>query len=486
MAKRKSSTFERLQRGEQLNRRERREVAGRLNLADPGLEIVNPHAAGIDIGNESHYVAVPAGRDERPVREFGSWTAALEEMAQWLKGCGVQTVVMQSTGVYWMAVYDVLQRHGLQVNLVDARGTKNLPGRKSDVQECQWLLKLHTYGLLRRCFLPPEEIRRVRTMWRLRDQHVKEAGRCVQHMQRALTEMNVQLHNAISDLSGVTGLAIVRAILSGERDAVQLAALRDRRIQASEEEMVQSLRGNWKDDVLFELRQAVEAYDFYRQQMAKCDVQLQQYLALLPSRQPVPAPAAAETPMASDKGRRGAAHSKPRKVKGNQPAFAVESELRRILGVDATTIDGIDVMTVQTVLAEVGPDLSAWKTEQHWSSWLNLAPKRDVSGGRVIRHSREYRTNRVGNAFRMAAQSLLRSQSYLGARFRYLRAKLGGIKAVKAMARVLACQFYRLVTRGQAWVDRGAAEFERRRHEREFATLQRKAHDFGMKLVPTA
>jgi transposase len=480
MAKRKESTFERLQKGQQLNRRERRELANRLSSADPGLEVVNRHAAGIDIGNESHYVAVPTGRDEQPVREFGSWTADLERMAQWLQACGIETVVMQSTGVYWMAVYDVLQSRGLQVHLVDARGTKNLPGRKSDVQECQWLLKLHTYGLLRSCFLPPEPIRQLRTVWRLRDQHVKEAGRAVQHMQRALTEMNVQLHNVISDLAGVTGQAMVRAILKGERDPRTLAGLRDRRIQAGEKELVESLRGNWKEEVLFELQQAVEAYDFHQAQMAQCDVRLQEYLTALPSREAAPAEAPPEAPVPSGPSR------KPRKPKGNQPAFELQPHLQRILGVDATTIDGIDVMTVQTVLAEVGPDLSAWKSERHWSSWLNLAPKRDISGGRVIRHTREHRTNRVGNAFRMAAQSLLRSTSYLGARFRYLRAKLGGIKAVKAMARHLACLFYRLVTRGQTWVDRGAAEFERRRQERELAMLQRKARDFGMTLVAAA
>jgi transposase len=476
MAKRKESTFERLQKG-RLNRREKRDLERRLNAADPGLEIVNRHAAGIDIGNQSHYVAVPAGRDEPAVREFGSWTADLEKMAQWLKACGIETVVMQSTGVYWMGAYDVLQSHGFEVSLVDARGTKNLPGRKSDVQECQWLLKLHTYGLLRSCFLPSEAIRRLRTVWRLRDRHVKEAGRAVQHMQRALTEMNVQLHNAISDLSGVTGQAIVRAILAGERDPVRLAALRDMRIQASEQELVQSLRGNWKEDVLFELQQAVDAYDFYRQQIAQCDAQLQEYLAALPS-QPSLSEATDSSP--------SRARNKARKAKGNQPNFDLQSEQQRILGVDPTRIDGLDVMTVQTVLAEVGPDLSVWKTERHWTSWLNLTPKRDISGGRVIRHIREHRTNRVGNAFRLAAQSLIRSQSYLGARFRYLRAKLGGLKAVKAMARVLACLFYRLLTQGQAWVDRGTAEFERRRQEREFAALQRKARDFGMKLVPTA
>ena len=484
MAKRKLSTFERLQRGERLNRKERREVQQRLNLDDPGLDIIQRDAAGIDVGNESHFVSVPPDRHPQPIREFGSWTAALEEMARWLKDCRIRTVVMQSTGVYWIALHDVLQRHGLKVNLVDARGSKNVPGRKSDVQECQWLRKLHTYGLLRPCFLPPPEIHAVRTLWRLRSQHVRDAGRCIQRMQKAMIQMNVQLHNALSDISGVSGQAIIRAVLKGERDAKLLAKLRDPRCQASEEEIVQSLQGNWKEDVLFELQQAVDAYDFYQRQMQQCDQQLRRYMAALPTCAPVPPPASAPSLPSAKEGKQGRARKSRRQ--GNQPAFDLAAELERILGVNPITIDGIDVLTIQTVLAEVGPDLSAWKTERHWTSWLNLAPKRDVSGGRVIRHVRQHHTNRAGHAFRMAAQSLIRSQSYLGARYRYLRAKLGGLKAVKAMARYLACLYYRLLTRGQIWVDRGTEEFDRRSQQRELAALQRKARKHGLQLVPAA
>jgi len=484
MAKVKLSAFDRLRLGARLNRKERRAVEQRLSAADPELEIVNRDAAGIDVGNESHYVAVPRGRDAQPVREFGSWTAALVEMAQWLVRCGIRTVGMQATGVYWIAVHDVLQKHGLEVNLVDARGTKNVPGRKSDVQECQWLMRLHTYGLLRACFLPAPEIHGVRTVWRLRDQHVKDSGRCIQHMQKSLIAMNVQLHNALSDIGGTSGQAIIRALLAGQRDPKTLAALRDRRCMASEEEIVHSLQGVWKPDVLFELQQAVDAYDFYRQQMAKCDEQLKQYMALLPARS-VETIVSSIEPSPTDMNKKSRSR-KPRKPQGNEPTFDLEAELERILSVNATTIDGINVMTVQTVLAEVGPDLSAWKTEAHWSSWLNLAPKRDVSGGRVIRHVREHRTNRVGNAFRMAAQALIRSHSYLGARCRYLRAKLGGHKAIKAMARVLACLYYRLVMKGQRWVDQGIEEFNRRSEQRELALLQRKAQKHGMQLVPAA
>ena len=484
MAKRKLSTFERLQRGERLNRKERREVQQRLNLDDPGLDIIHRDAAGIDVGNESHFVSVPPDRHPQPIREFGSWTAALEEMARWLKDCRIRTVVMQSTGVYWIALHDVLQRHGLKVNLVDARGSKNVPGRKSDVQECQWLRKLHTYGLLRPCFLPPPEMHAVRTLWRLRSQHVRDAGRCIQRMQKAMIQMNVQLHNALSDISGVSGQAIIRAVLKGERDAKLLAKLRDPRCQASEEEIVQSLQGNWKEDVLFELQQAVDAYDFYQRQMQQCDQQLRRYMAALPTCAPVPPPASAPSLPSAKEGKQGRARKSRRQ--GNQPAFDLAAELERILGVNPITIDGIDVLTIQTVLAEVGPDLSAWKTERHWTSWLNLAPKRDVSGGRVIRHVRQHHTNRAGHAFRMAAQSLIRSQSYLGARYRYLRAKLGGLKAVKAMARYLACLYYRLLTRGQIWVDRGTEEFDRRSQQRELAALQRKARKHGLQLVPAA
>jgi hypothetical protein len=284
MANRKQSTFERLTSG-RLNRKQRRELERKLTTEDPGLEIVNRNVAGIDVGNESHFVAVAPDRDAQPVREFGSWTADLERMADWLKGCGVQMVVMQSTGVYWIALYDILEARRFKVCLTNARHTKNLPGRKSDVQESQWLLKLQTYGLLRDSFHPPEQIRSLRSLWRLRDRHVKEAGRTVQHMQKTMTTMNVQLSNAISDISGVTGQAIIRAILKGERDPWKLAELRDRRIKATEEEIARSLEGNWRDDMLFELKQAVDAYDFIQKQIAECDQRLQKLLAELPHRE---------------------------------------------------------------------------------------------------------------------------------------------------------------------------------------------------------
>ena len=479
MAKRKMSTFERLRSGK-MNREERKEWQQRLYAEDAGLEVVHPDAAGIDVGNASHFVAVPPDRDERPVREFGSWTADLRRMAEWLKRCRIHTVAMQSTGVYWVAMQEVLESEGFEVYLVNARGTKNLPGRKSDVQECQWLMKLHSYGLLRNSFHPPEQIRAVRTIWRQRDRLVKEAGREVQQMQKALTTMNVQLANAISDLSGVTGQAIIRAILQGQRDPHQLAKLRDRRIAASETEIAYSLEGNWREDILFELQQVVDAYDFHQKQIAACDVQLQRYLSALPmrSRPGGGEPSRAEAP--SEKSKKPRKHKLPK----NQPVFDLAAELQRTMGVDMTAIDGIDVMTTQVILSELGPDLSAsFPSEDHFASWLELAPRRDVSGGKVIRHISRKSNNRVANALRMAAQSLWRSHTYLGARYRHLRARLGGQKAVKAMARYLACLVYRLLTKGRAYVDRGAAHFENKRTERELLALQRKAAEFGMQLT---
>ena len=261
-----------------MNRKQRREVMRKIQSEDLTLEVVHPDAAGIDIGNESHYVAVPSTRDSQPVRRFGCTTAELQAMADWLKQCEIRTIALQSTGVYWVSVYDILQEAGFEVYLVNARETKNLPGRKTDVQESQWLMKLHTYGQLRNSFRPSQEIRTMRTYWRQRNDLVRTAGRHIQRMQKALTQMNIQLANAISDVSGMTGQAIVKAILAGQRDPYQLAALRDRRVKASEEEIAGSLEGNWQEEHLFVLQQEQDGYQFCLKQMAECDQQLQQYL----------------------------------------------------------------------------------------------------------------------------------------------------------------------------------------------------------------
>jgi len=477
MAKRKMSTFERLQRGERLERRERRQIQRQLDMGDPQLKVVHADAAGIDVGNESHFVSVPAGRDPEPVQEFGSWTADLHRLGKWLKACRIRTVAMQSTGVYWIALVEVLEQEGLEVYLVNARGTKNLPGRKSDVQECQWLMKLHTYGLLRNSFRPPEEIRGVRSIWRQRSRLVEDVGRAIQQMQKALTTMNVQLANVISDISGVTGMAIIRAIVKGERDPRALARLRDRRIQASEEEIAHSLEGHWRSETIFELGQVVDSYDFYYKQIAACDVELQARMSAVPNGRMAAADAVAKQPEGA---------SKRRYKSKNQPSFDLRMELRRIFGVDLTRIDGIDVITAQVILSELGPDLRAFPSEGAFSSWLELVPRNDITGGKVIRQKARKSKNRVAHALRMAAESLSHSDSYLGARYRRLRSRMDGQEAVKAMAHYLACLVHRLLSKGQEYVDRGASYFEARRAERDVATLHRKAAELGLKLVPLA
>lgn len=480
MAKRRMSTFERLEGG-RLNRKQRRELGRQVAAADPGLRIVHANAGGIDVGNESHYVAVPPDRDPNPVREFGCWTAALNQMAEWLKSCHIDTVAMQATGVYWIALYDVLEQHGIRAVLVNAQHTKNVPGRKTDVQECQWLMKLHTYGLLRDSFRLAQEMEGVRTIWRLRDRHVKEAGRAVQHMQKALTKMNIQLANVLSDINGLSGQAIIAAILQGERDPWKLADLKHYRVRASREEVARSLEGNWREDVLFELQQAVDSYHFAHRQMQECDGKLEGYLASLPARmldipaQPEGAPAA--TPKKKTK--------KGKKPTGNQPHLDLETELKRICGVNLTSIDGIDVMTALTIVSEIGTEMSRFQDENHFASWLGLTPAKDITGGKTIGRGKRKVKNRVAVALRTAATTLLKSDSYLGARYRHLRRQLPSFAAaVKAMGRYLAVLVYRLLTQGEAWVDRGATRFERRRTEQELASLNCKARAKGFKLIP--
>jgi len=345
---------------QQMNRKQRREITRTLQSGDLSLEVVHPDAAGIDIGNESHYVAVPPTRESEPVRRFGCTTAELKSMADWLKQCRIRTVAMQSTGVYWIAVFDILEEAGFEVYLVNARETKNLPGRKSDVQESQWLMKLHTYGLLRNSFRPSQEIRTIRTYWRQRNDLVRSAARHIQRMQKAMTQMNVQLANVLSDVSGVTGQAIIKAILAGERDPQKLARFRDWRVKASQEEIARSLEGNWQEDLLFVLKQEQDNYDFCQKQMAECDQQLQQYLQQRQDR-------SVGINLREEKRK-----ARLKKQRGNAPQFDLRAELFRMTGTDLTQIDGIDIMTAMTILSEAGSDMSKWKTEHHFVSWLRL------------------------------------------------------------------------------------------------------------------
>jgi transposase len=435
------------------------------------LEIVHPDAAGIDVGGSEHWVAISPDRDTEPVRCFGCFTADLRAMAQWLVEKGVRSVAMQSTGVYWMPVLEILEQHGLEVYLVNAQHTKNVPGRKNDVQECQWLLKLHAFGLLNNSFQPTDQIRVARTLWRQRGDLVAAAGSALQRMQKVLTEMNIQLPTVLSDLGGVSGMTIINAILEGERDPWTMAALVEPGVKASAKEIIQSLEGNWREELLFVLRQHMDLYRMYQQQIRDCDLQLRKHLESFASHVDI-----SQQPLGP----------KPRSKKGskNAPQFDLRSELYRITGIDWTQINGIDVLTAQTVIAEAGADLGAFPGEKQFVSWLGLCPRNDQSGGKILnRHTRKV-VNRATVAFRNAARTLLRSQSYLGAQYRRLRTCLGAPKAITAMARKLACLFYRLIKHGQQYVDKGNEYYEARYREQQVRSLVRKAQKLGFQLVP--
>jgi len=450
------------------NRKERKEWARRLQSEDPGLEVVHPRAAGIDVGNSAHYAAVRPDRDMEPVRRFECFTADLYRLADWLRSCGVRTVAMQSTGVYWIPLYEILEERGFEVYLVNARHTKNLPGRKSDVQESQWLLKLHTYGLLSNSFQPSAEIRMLRTYWRQRATHVEGAATCIQRMQKALTQMNMQLANVISDISGLTGQAIIRFIIAGERDPHKLAALCHPRIHASQEEVAKSLEGNWRPELLFILQQEVEMYDTYQRRVAECDERLQKHLASFADTLSVRA--------TMDKPKR-------KKAAKNAPHFDLSSELQRITGVDLTRIDGINVMVSQTILSEVGLDMSRWKTEGHFASWLGLCPDNRISGDKVLGKGTRRVVNRAATALRQAANTLIRSRSYLGAQYRRLRTKLGAPKAITAMAHRLARLVYRMLKYGQAYVDKGTEYYEERLRQQQIQLLRKRAAKLGLHVM---
>jgi transposase len=433
------------------------------------LEIANPNAAGIDIGSASHFVAVPPDRDDEPVREFKSFTEELERLADWLEACGVDTVAMESTGVYWIPLFELLESRGLTVNLVNARHVKNVSGRKSDVLDCQWLQQLMSYGLLSGAFRPKDEICALRAIMRQRGMLLSYQSQHVQHMQKALAQMNVQLTNVISDVVGDTGQKILRAIIAGERDPIKLAEFKHARILASKEQIAMSLHGNWREEHLFALSQAVELFDAYTKALQNCDLRLESMLKVLGRTQDGPGPS---------KRRRYS------KVK-NAPKFDVRTHLFRICGVDLTTIDGIDTTTALKVIAEIGPDMSRFKSAKHFASWLGLCPGTKISGGKLLSGVTKRNPNRVSQALKMAAIALRTSQSALGAYFRRMCARLDKGKAVTAVAHKLARLIYAMLTKGQSYVDQGQEYYEERYRQRVVFHLRKKAAALGLELVQT-
>lgn len=431
------------------------------------LTITHPNSAGIDIGSAAHYVAVPPDRDDEPVREFPCFTADLHALADWLTACGVDTVAMESTGVYWIPLYELLESRGFTVLLVNARHVKNVSGRKSDVLDCQWLQQLMTYGLLSGAFRPTDEMCALRSLWRQRGMLLKAQGRQVQHMQKALTQMNIQLSNVISDVVGETGQKILRAIVAGERDGQVLAAMKNGRIRASSDEIAKSLQGNWRAEHLFALKQALDMFDFIGTQLAECDRKIEQQLESLHVHEGEPA--------------KGKKRSRAR----NAPKFDLRAELFKMCGVDLTRIDGIDVTTALTVIAETGTDMSRFPTAGHFASWLGLCPGTRITGGKVMSSKTQRVANRATQALKLAAAALRSSQSALGAYFRRMCARMDKPKAITAAAHKLARLIYTMLTKGEEYTDKGQDYYEERYRERALRQLAQRAEKMGMMLVPT-
>ena len=442
------------------------------NVQPPSvLEQLNLNAAGLDIGAEEIYACVPRDRAEPSIRVFGTYTVNLHELAAWLTECGIDTVAMESTGIYWIAAYDILAASGFRVYLVNARHLKNVPGRKTDVSDCQWLQQLHSHGLLRASFRPPADICALQALARHRDNLIRYQAAHIQHMQKALHLMNLKLSEVVSDITGVTGQRILRSILAGERDPHCLARLRDPKCAKSEEEIAQALTGHYQAEHLFVLKQAVEQYDFYQRQLAECDTEIEALYAQFPPTDPgdhCPPPKAKT--------------AKPRK---NQAHFDLSAYLYRLVGVDLTAIDGLGAMTVHTIISEVGVDLSQWRTSKHFTSWLGLAPCPEKSAGKILRTGTKKTQNRATLAFRMAAQSVSRSRSAVGAFYRRLRARHGPAEAITATAHKLARIFYKLLKDREPYVDPGPDYYERTYRDRTIRTLERKAGALGMRVVPT-
>lgn len=433
------------------------------------LQHVHLHAAGIDIGSEAHWVAVPPDADSQPVRKFGAFTGDLQQLADWLKQCGIQSVVMESTGVYWIPLFELLESRGFQVWLVDPRKLKNVPGRKTDVLDCQWLQQLHTFGLLSPAFRPEERIVVLRAYLRQRAMLVDHAAQHVQHMQKALQQMNLRLDTVVSDITGVTGLRILDAILEGERDPLKLAQLRDPRCANSEETIARALVGNWREEHLFALRQALALFRMYHQQMADCDQQIEDYLATFEDQtdgKPLP------------KGKRNARHR-------TTPTFDTRDSLYRMIGTDLTRLDGLDGHSVLKLISEIGTDMTRWPSAKHFASWLSLCPGNKVSGGRRLSSRTRKSANRAAAILRQAVNGLHHSPSALGAFLRRMKARLGGPAAITATAHKLAKLVYNVLKHGWTFEDKGQAWYEQQFQERILKSLQRKAKQLGYELIPT-
>jgi transposase len=439
------------------------------------LEHINKMAAGIDIGSKSHFVAVPEGSDEVCVREFKSFTPDLNELADWLKKCGVTTIAMESTGVYWIPLYELLESRGFEVLLTDARHVRNVSGRKTDVLDCQWLQQLHTYGLLTGAFRPNEQICALRAYMRQRNMLIQQASSHVQHMQKALSQMNIQLHNVISDITGETGLRIIRAIVAGERNPKQLALNRDRRCKSTLEVIEKSLTGHYREEHIFSLSQALELYDTYQNKITTCDEKILQQLSIFEHQKNIDA-AGLKEKMAT---------LRSKKTSKNAPKFNLKLHLFQISGVDLTLIPGLDSYSILKIIAEIGLDLSRWKSSKQFASWLGLCPGNKVSGGKRLSSKSKRTANYATTAFRMAASTLHHSQSALGAFYRRLKSRLGAPKAITAAAHKLAVIFFCMLKNHIEYIETGQDYYEKQYRDRLINNLSRRAKMLGFELIET-
>jgi transposase len=435
------------------------------------LQHLNLNAAGIDVGSERHLVAVPEGRDVVSVREFGTFTTDLEALATWLKKCGVTTVAMESTGVYWIPLFEVLERRGFEVKLVDARHVKNVSGRKSDVLDCQWIQQLHTYGLLAGAFRPPDEICVLRSYLRQKEMLTQASSMHIQHMQKALQQMNLLLHNVVSDITGATGMKIIKAILAGERDPQVLSRNRDERCKHSATTIAKSLGGNYREEHLFALRQAVDLYETYQAKIADCEQAIIKELEKQPN-------VSDDEPPPTDK------ETQPRdRIRAG---VDVRDLLYQKSGVDLFAIPGLAADTLLILASEVGFDMSPWKTEKHFASWLSLCPGTRRSGGKVLDSKTKRNPNRAAQAFRMAASSLSRSTTALGAFYRRIKMRTSGQQAVTATAHKIARIYYAMLTKGASYIELGQQAYEQRYKQRRLDQLKNQAKSLGYQLIPCA
>ena len=432
------------------------------------LPTVHAQAAGLDVGSTFHVVAVPPEVSDEPVRTFRSFTGDLQRLADWLREVGITTIAMESTGVYWIPVFEILEARGFEVLLVNARDSKNVPGRKTDVNDAQWLQQLHQFGLLRGSFRPHERVIRLRALLRHRERLVDSAATHIQLMQKALMQMNVQLHHVVTDITGVTGMKIMRGIVDGEHDPCSLAKHRDARCKESVETIGEALTGNYRSEHVFALRHALELYDFLQTKIGESDAEIESVLHALNADRLPPA-----VPMPHVRHARGR----------NEPRFDVRGTLYTMLGVDLSQIHGLGPYTVLRLIAECGDDMSKWPTVKHFTSWLTLAPGTKISGGRVLSSRTRRSSNRAAALLRIAAVNIGKTDTALGAFYRRLGARIGKAKAVTATARKLAVLFYNALRFGLRYADPGANYYEERYKQRVLSNLQRRARQMGFLLV---